>query len=106
MIAAMTDEQRDSLSFLLTKAEDGRSQRAENRPMTEASWNGTAWTGECRGLEKTTQRPRITLGARRSFNCTCTDKQVRGRQVGPCKHVISLAREALCQMNAVDGVPF
>ena len=31
----------------------------------------------------------------RGFRCTCPDSQQRGRQVGPCKHVIATANAAM-----------
>ena len=88
-------QNREALTALLMKAEDKRLARADNRPMDRVRWTGFRWEGECLGAEKT-HRPVITLkeGAR-SFNCTCPDKRDRGHRVGPCKHVISLARVGL-----------
>lgn len=35
---------------------------------------------------------RITFKPQRGHHCTCPDWQKRGRQVGPCKHVLALGR--------------
>jgi len=95
-------DNRDALNTLLSRAESRRAQRAEDRPMTKVEWDGTAWHGECAGDERATQRSRITLAGRRSFNCTCTDKARMARKVGPCKHVISLAKAALENLWVLD----
>jgi len=85
----------ESLNVLLAHGESRRLARVPSRPMSKVGWDGVAWSGECSGEERATQRPRITLAGRRSFNCTCTDKQRVGRTLGPCKHVLSLATAAL-----------
>lgn len=90
-----TKQNRTALDALLGKADPRRADRAEDRPMRKAEWTGSAWQGECEGSQGETHRPRITLVGQRSFNCTCRDKQDRAREVGPCKHVISLARMGL-----------
>lgn len=90
-----TTENRAALNVLISKAEPKRADRAEDRPMQKATWNGQAWLGECEGAKGQTYRPRITLAGQRSFNCTCQDKAKHARQVGPCKHVISLAQVGL-----------
>jgi len=35
---------------------------------------------------------RITLKPKRGHHCTCPDWQKRGRQIGPCKHVLALGQ--------------
>lgn len=89
-------QNRDALNTLLSKADPARADRAEDRPMKRAEWTGARWEGECEGARKgEVHHPRITLEGRRSFNCTCQDKVKHAREVGPCKHVISLAQTAL-----------
>ena len=103
----MNPEHRASLELLISRGESGRVQRADTRPMAnEPEWTAGRWVGECAGQEKRTQRPVIRLEGRRSFNCTCTDKARKGRTLGPCKHVISLARKALGVMDEIAACPF
>jgi hypothetical protein len=96
-------DNRNSLNDLLRLADPARAERAEDRPMRQATWNGTAWVGECEGANQgEVHHPRITLEGRRSFNCTCQDKRKHAQQVGPCKHVISLARIGLHHLWVMD----
>lgn len=97
-------ENRAALNVLLTKADPRRADRAEDRPMRKAEWNGQAWLGECEGTEGQVHQPRITLAGQRSFNCTCQDKVKHARQVGPCKHVISLARVGLQHLWVLEVI--
>lgn len=91
-----SSQNRDALNTLLSKADPRRADRAEDRPMKRAEWTGSRWVGECEGAHQgEVYHPRITLEGQRSFNCTCQDKVKHAREVGPCKHVISLARVGL-----------
>ena len=95
--------QRETLNALIIKAEAHRAYRAEHCPMLRVKWTGTRWEGECQGVSGI-YHPRITLVGYRSFNCSCPDKKARGREVGPCKHVISLARKALEHLWVLEVV--
>ncbi len=72
--------------------------------MQYTEWTGSQWLGLCPGSTGTVYEPRITLVGRRTFNCTCQDKLRHARQVGPCKHVISLALAGF-QMLAQSNRP-
>lgn len=95
-------ENRTALNTLLAKADPRRADRAEDRPIRKAEWTGEAWLGECPGSNGSLYHPRITLAGQRSFNCTCQDKVKHARQVGPCKHVVSLARVGLQHLWVLD----
>jgi len=102
-MSVTTTENRTALQTLLAKADPARADRAEDRPMRKAEWTGTRWEGECDGARQgEVHHPRITLEGRRSFNCTCQDKVKHARFVGPCKHVISLARLGLQHLWVLD----
>ena len=89
-----------ALKTLLARSEDKRRWRAISRPMSNFRWTGSEWQGICPSAQEGVQhRCRIVLLGQRSFNCTCKDKAQRGRQVGPCKHVISLAQAAIKQLE-------
>lgn len=99
-----TTENRTALTTLLAKADPRRAGRAEDRPMRKAEWSGEVWTGECPGSNGEVHYPRVTLMGSRSFNCTCQDKAKNARQVGPCKHVIALARTGLQHLWVLDAL--
>jgi len=85
-----------SLTDLLNASDNARIIRANKRPMTDSQWTGAAWVGSCRGARGVTHRCHIILtDTRRAFNCTCQDRRRNAHKVGPCKHVISLAQQAL-----------
>lgn len=99
-----TTENRTALETLLAKADPRRADRAEDRPMRKAQWDGIAWRGECSGSNGEMHHPRVTLTGQRSFNCTCQDKAKNARQVGPCKHVVSLVRVGLQHLWVLDAL--
>lgn len=97
-------ENRAALNVLLSKADPNRADRAEDRPMKTVRWDGLAWSGECPGADGQSYVPRITLAGQRSFNCTCLDSAKHARQVGPCKHVISLAQRGLQHLWVLEVI--
>jgi hypothetical protein len=104
-------QNRAALNTLLAKADPRRVARAKDRPMLRTEWTGSRWEGECEGANGSTHKCLITLEGQRSFNCTCSDKRDRAHEVGPCKHVISLAQVALEAMWVVEileggSIPF
>jgi len=90
-------ENHEALTHILEIADAQRVQRAADRTSEEVTWNGQFWTAFCRGARNEIYTSRITLVPRRAFNCNCQDRK-RADQVGPCKHVISLAQAGLRQM--------
>lgn len=97
-------ENAAALDALMSKADPARVSRAFGLPMQYTEWTGNQWRGLCPGSTGTVYEPRITLVGQRSFNCTCQDKVRHARQVGPCKHVISLALTGF-QMLAQSYLP-
>lgn len=96
-------ENRAALEALLAKADPGRADRADTRPIQRATWTGEAWEGWCAGSLAVYQ-PTIKLDGQRRFNCTCQDKRDRAHEVGPCKHVISLARAGLQHLVVLEAL--
>lgn len=91
-----------ALRRLVDMAEEGRLERSEDRPCRFVEFDGRMWRGEIRGQGKAVWRPRITVfGKQRSFGCTCHDHKKQKGQVGPCKHVISLAKAGLEELELV-----
>jgi len=97
------DANIDALTALIQKSDPKRIARSDDRPMDHFRWTGEAWEGLVTNDAGVEYRPRINLLGCRSFNCTCPDKRSRARRVGPCKHVISLAKAGLTQMAAFAG---
>ena len=92
----------EALNALLFRADYRRASRAEDRPVRNPSWSHDMWTGECVGSNGETHYFRINLAeGRRAFNCTCKDRE-RAHEVGPCKHVIALARVGLQHIWMLD----
>lgn len=55
-------------------------------------WNGKAVTAKMVGSMGDEYATRITIFPKRGHQCTCPDWRKRGRQVGPCKHVLRLSQ--------------
>lgn len=88
------------LLALLKLADKARQVRANARPCFNITWDGVNLTAICDGAKGAVHRPRIRLaGGKRTFGCTCQDHRKQLGQVGPCKHVISLALAALDDTN-------
>lgn len=96
-----TQDHITAAQTLLTLGEERRLGRVPSRPVIIAIWDGNThiWRGVTPGEERDQHRPQIRLGAARGWNCTCTDRKVRGKVVGPCKHVLSLATEILSKLT-------
>jgi len=98
---ASPERQKRSLAALLSRADTRRAVRAEDRPVQVFSWDGREWAGRCEGAKSQTYNVIIRLLPGRAFNCTCLDHRKMRGSVGPCKHVISLARQAQVELAPV-----
>lgn len=88
------------LALLLGKGEVRRVDRSEKNPVKVLSLE----QGEdqiCGLVQGTSARYRVRIRySPRSHHCECYDSRQRGRQVGPCKHTLALARY---RMETLEG---
>lgn len=93
-------EQAAAMEALIKKGETGRADRSETKPIEvlDAKVVEGRILGKVQGVEAV-YHPRITVTPRRAFACDCPDSKRRGRQVGPCKHTLALARHWLVQIQ-------
>ncbi len=92
----------DTLNALLGLGEHGRAARSENRPCRTVASDTAAWRGEVVGSNgKVVYHPRIVVVGQRTFGCTCPDHRKQRGAKGPCKHVISLAKAALEEIETL-----
>lgn len=92
-IASMEAVDR-TLDDLIAKGEARRLRRSETEvTVREAHLDDTESTiyGKVEGTTNL-WNARIRLAPRRGFHCDCPDSLERGREVGPCKHVLALAK--------------
>ncbi len=88
------DLQMGTLTALVAAGEARRLDRSERMVVKAAHYDGRNLTGDVQGTGGVYQA-RVQFQPRRAFNCTCPDKAQRGRQVGPCKHVLALGKHWL-----------
>lgn len=91
----------EAMEALLAKGEEGRVDRSEHKPIEVrvVTFEGAnTITGRVQGVERMYD-VRITTAPRRGYHCTCPDSRRRGRQVGPCKHTLALARHRLDELQ-------
>jgi len=88
----------EALSALGRLGECRRIGRASERPVhdltvTSTDDGGSIIVGRILSADGVAiHHPRINVTQNgRSFRCSCEDHQFRARQVGPCKHVLSLS---------------
>lgn len=100
--------QAEAMETVLTKGEEGRQERSENKPIEiiDAVERDGRIEASVQGVDKV-YSVRITLAPRRGYRCTCPDSRRRGRVVGPCKHTLALAahwREKLAgDLDRIEG---
>lgn len=81
----------DTLEALIHAGEARRLGRTDDVKIASAKGNARQITAIVQGTSGRYDT-RITLSPKRGHHCTCPDWQKRGKQVGPCKHVLALAR--------------
>lgn len=84
----------DTTRDLIDAGESRRLQRVDEVSVLEHEWTGVDGGVVEATIEGSTgnhYNTRLNLGDRGHF-CTCLDWQQRGMEVGPCKHVLRLAR--------------
>lgn len=80
-----------TMEALIAAGEARRMDRSGSIQVQSADFDGKAVGGTVKGVGDN-YRVKITLAPRRAWSCTCPDKAQRGRQVGPCKHTLALAK--------------
>lgn len=87
---------------LIARAGDDRVARAQKRPVTCVERNGHFWRAQCRGGGEATYTVTIKVADGRTYACSCADHAKRRGHFGPCKHVISLAKEILYELEILN----
>ncbi len=84
------------LKRLLNIADPARLDRAFSRDVISYTVEGDRALARVESADDPeTYQTMIVVGRFRSYNCQCPDRHYRGRSVGPCKHVLSLAMRLL-----------
>lgn len=95
-VATATVAQVEACEALLARGEEERTERSENRPIEviEAKVVEGKIVARMQGVAKVyhTRITPETATTKRSYHCSCPDSRRRGREVGPCKHTLALAR--------------
>lgn len=83
------------LTMLLGKGEERRVDRSEKIPVKVLSLDAEEMQ-ICGLVQGSSNRYRVRIRySPRSHHCECYDSRQRGREVGPCKHTLALARHRM-----------
>ena len=93
-----TKDWRDVLALHLSTMEDliaagerRRLGRIGPIKIQGLKWDGSSIKAMVQGTGES-YSTRITVSPRRGHHCTCPDWAKRGKQIGPCKHVLALGK--------------
>ena len=85
-----------ALTELLQKADSERTERSYERAVRDLYFeNGSFVALVTSAIPGKLYDVRIRVAGGRSFRCSCLDHHFRAAEVGPCKHVILVARTVL-----------
>jgi hypothetical protein len=83
----------EGLRDLVKMAEAGRAKRSEKVSISNLKFDGKLIVADAQSQgSRDSYMTRIIVHPSRSFNCTCPDKDYRGHEKGPCKHVVALGK--------------
>lgn len=84
------EEHSDTIEALIDAGEARRLDRVDAVRLRNVRWSSGRILGEANSKgSDNVYDVRITMSPR-GHHCTCLDWQVRGKSVGPCKHVLAL----------------
>jgi hypothetical protein len=83
--------QREAVEALIQVAEQRRLDRSDKLQILQMDYQQNRVTGEVLSSREGTYHSRVTF-VPRGHHCTCTDWAQSGKRVGPCKHVLALAK--------------
>jgi hypothetical protein len=84
-------EHASIMRALIAAGEARRLGRTDDLSVAQAAFNGRAVEAKIVGSKGRVYNTRVTLSPR-GHQCNCRDWQIRGRSVGPCKHVLVLGQ--------------